>query len=155
MNLVNNEYIKTSVFSMYCSQAKAVDEWDDNKLDFFSKITSVIINYCQAKKKHIDEFYIRISDLENQQYIKIQEIPVARQAILNAILFAVYNNDIEMLNKLRLIPIHKSEISQEELGENLDYILNYSIDINEYIIHLLLGHLLHRLITTRARTHQL
>ena len=133
MYLVNNEYIITTNFSMYCEIVKAADECNDNKLEFFEKITRVIINYEQAKKEHIDEFYIRVSDLQKLQYVKTQEIPIARQTILNAILFAAYNNDIEILKQLTQIPINKYELSQDELGENLDYILNHSMDINEYI----------------------
>lgn len=133
MYLVNNEYIITTNFSMYCEIVKAADECNDNKLEFFEKITRVIINYEQAKKEHIDEFYIRVSDLQKLQYVKTQEIPIARQTILNAILFAAYNNDIEILNKLTSISIQKREIPQQELGENLDYVLNHSMDINEYI----------------------
>lgn len=53
--------------------------------------------------------------------------------ILNAILYAAYNMDIEMLQKLTVIPIQKQQLSQDELGDNLDYILNHSINLNEYI----------------------
>jgi len=133
MNIVNNEFIKFDEFTIFCEIVKASDENNDNKLEFFQKIISTIMKYKKENKTHSNEFYIRITDLENQEYIKIQEIPVERQTILNAILFAAYNNDIDMLNKLTLIPIQKYELSQEELGENLDYILTHSMDINEYI----------------------
>ena len=91
------------------------------------------MDYNKTNKTHIHEFYIRISDIENYEYFKTKEITIERQTIQNAILFAAYNNDIEILKQLTTIPIQKYELSQEEVGENLDYILNHSIDINEYI----------------------
>ena len=133
MNLINYEYIKLPRFSAFREAVIASDENNTNKLKFFEKIISTMIDYEKENRTHIDELYIKTSDLQIQQYIKIEEIPIARESILNAILFAVYDNDIEMLKKLRLIPIKKYELSQDELGDNLDYILNHSININEYM----------------------
>jgi len=134
MKQVNYEYIKLNKYLIFLEIVKASDEEDDKKLEFFQKIIRTILTYEKTNREHINEFYIRISDLEKQEYLKIKEITVERQTILNAILFAVFNNDIETLKKLTSIPIHKNEIPQSELGDNLDYILNHSIDLNEYIM---------------------
>ena len=102
--------------------------------EFFQKIIRTIMAYEKSGRIHVSDFYIKISELEQYEYLKEMEVTIERQAILNAIIFAVYNNDIEILNKLRLIPIKKHQLSQSDVGENLDYILNHSIDIQEYII---------------------
>ena len=133
MNLVNYEYIKLHRFLIFLEILEASEEKDDNKLEFFQKIIRTIIDYEKNNRIHINDFYIKITDLENQEYFKTKEITIERETILNAILFAAYNNDIEMLKQLTIIPVQKHEISQSEIGENLDYILNHSIDINEYI----------------------
>lgn len=134
MSLINYEYMKLHRFLIFLEIVTAADKGDDNKLEFFQKIIRTIMDYEKANGIHINDFYIRITELEQQEYLKEMEVTIERQTILNAILFAVYNNDIEMLNKIRLIPIQKSQLSQSEVGENLDYILNHSIDIEEYIM---------------------
>ena len=133
MNLVNYEYIKLDTFSIFTEIIKSLDEEDDARLNFFQKLNGIIMDYEREYRIHISDFYIRISDLENQQCLNIDKIPVERQIVLNSILYAVYNNDLEMLDKLTSIDIQNYEILQSELGGNLNYILNHSMDINEYI----------------------
>ena len=69
------------------------------------------MDYERANKTLINEFYIKISDIETQEHLKDIEITVERQMILNAILYAAYNMDIEMLQKLTAIPIQKHQLS--------------------------------------------
>ena len=133
MNLVNYEYVKLERFLIFFEIVEAAERNDDNKMEFFQKIIRTIMDYEKANRIKMSEFYIKITDIENHEYFKTKEITIERQTIQNAILFAAYNNDIEILKKLTTIPIQKYELSQEEVGENLDYILNHSIDINEYI----------------------
>lgn len=134
MNLVNYEYVKLDQFLIFSKIIEASEKNDHNKLEFFQKIIRTIKKYEKINRTHINEFYIRISDIENKGYFETKEITVEREIILNAILFAAYNNDIEMLKSLTKIPIQKCELSAPELGANLDYILNHSININEYIM---------------------
>ena len=133
MNLVNYEYLKLNRFLIFCEILDASDENDEKKQAFFQKIVRTIMDYEKTNRIHISDLYIKIADIENHKYFKTKEITIEREMILNAILFAAYNNDIEILKKLTIIPIQKYELSQSELGESLDYILNHSIDLNEYI----------------------
>lgn len=133
INLVNYEYVKLERFLIFLEIVEAAERNDDNKMEFFQKIIRTIMDYEKANGIKMSEFYIKITDIENHEYFKKEEITIEREIIQNAILFAAYNNDIEILKKLTQIPIQKYELSQEEVGENLDYILNHSIDINEYI----------------------
>ena len=133
MNLVNYEYVKLEKFLIFLEIVEASEQNDDNKLEFFQKMYRTFMNYEKANRIYLNEFYIRIDDIDNHEYFKTKEITIEREIILNAILFAAYDNDIEILNKLTLIPINKYELSQDDLGKNLDYILTHSMDINEYI----------------------
>lgn len=133
MNLVNHEYVKLSRFDIFLEIVEASEQNDDNKLEFFQEMYRTIMEYEKANRININEFHIRIDDIDNHEFFKSKEITIEREIILNAILFAAYNNDIEILKQLTQIPINKYELSQDELGENLDYILTHSIDINEYI----------------------
>lgn len=133
MNLVNYEYVKLDRCLIFYGIVTATDDKNDDKVDFFQKIIRTIMDYERANKTLINEFYIKISDIETQEHLKDIEITVERQMILNAILYAAYNMDIEMLQKLTATPIQKHQLSQDELGDNLDYILNHSINLNEYI----------------------
>ena len=133
MNLVNHKYVILDRLSIFLKMVEASEQNDDNKLEFFQEMYRTIMEYEKANRICLSEFYIRIDDIENHEYFKTKEITIEIEIILNAILFAAYNNDIEILKQLTQIPINKYEISRDELGENLDYILNHSMDIKEYI----------------------
>lgn len=133
MNLVNHKYVILDRLSIFLEIVEASEQNDDNKLEFFQEMYRTIMEYEKANRICLSEFYIRIDDIENHEYFKTKEITIEREIILNAILFAAYNNDIEILKQLTSITINKYELSQDELGENLDYVLNHSMDINEYI----------------------
>lgn len=132
MELANNQYIKLNKFDIIKEILKATDEEDNSKTIFFQNLLRTVMDYEKKNKLHIECFYIGINELQNQEFFKISEIPITRQTLLNAILIAIFNNDIDIAQKITSFII-KKELLPSELGDLLDYILNNSIDMKEYI----------------------
>ena len=105
MNLVNHEYVKLNRFDIFLEIVEASEQNDDNKLEFFQEMYRTIMEYEKANRINISEFNIRIDDIDNHEFFKSKEITIKREIILNAILFAAYNNDIEIIKQLTQIPI--------------------------------------------------
>lgn len=134
MNLINKEYIKIDHLDIFEETLKASDEENKEKLIFFQKLLHTITDYKKKNKHHIGIVYIKISELKNPKILNISEIPIERQTILNAILYATFNNDIDMIKRLISKTIMKNEVLPSELEDTiLDYILDHSIDMNEYL----------------------
>lgn len=133
MNLINKEYIKIDKLGIFSEILSASDKEDKEKLIFFQKLLHTVMDYKKENKHNTETIYIRISDLKEPEILKISEIPIERQTILNSILYATFNNDTDMIKKLISKTIMKNEVLPNELGDTLDYVLAHSIDMNEYI----------------------
>ena len=91
----------------------------------------VFFDYELEKKKHISYIYISTDNSYIKKFLEKSEIFISRQTVLNALIFATVNNDIDIVQKLSLI-ISKKEFLPSELGDLLEYVLTHSMDINEY-----------------------
>ena len=133
MYLVNEEYIEINEFGIFTEIVRASDKNDFKRVKFFEQLLQIVLNYKKKNKRNIETIYIRISDLKEPEMLKISEIPIERQVILNALLYAAFENDIDMIKEISSLSIGKNELLSNELGNTLNYILCHSIDMNEYL----------------------
>lgn len=131
MELINNKYVKFSNFDLCYQQVKGSEIGDESREIYFNKIMMVLLDYQRAKKNHISYIYINKDNFYIQQILEKSEIMISRQTVLNALVFATFNNDIDIMRQLSLL-ISKKKFLPKELGNLLDYVLSHSMDINEY-----------------------
>ncbi|MBE6152484.1 MAG: hypothetical protein E7165_04155 [Firmicutes bacterium] len=131
MELINNNYVKFSKFDLCYQQVKESETGDENREIYFNKIMRVFFDYEREKKHHISYIYISTDNSYIKELLEKSEIFISRQTVLNALMFATVNNDIDIAQKLSLI-ISKKEFLPSELGNLLEYVLTHSMDINEY-----------------------
>ena len=117
----------------YSKNRNETDEKNNDKIVFFQKLLETVIEYEKKRKVHINNIYISIDSLNNPWIFKISELPIKRQTLLNATLFAVYNGDMDIVKKMTSFFL-ENEMSTNELGGLVDYVLEHSMDMNEFIV---------------------
>lgn len=132
MELVNNKYIEIDRFDIFGGQVEASDQGDKAKMRYFDKLIRTLLDYEKQKKKFIMSIYIDKDSDYAKKYVNFNNITIRRQAIINAILLAMLNNDIDIAIKLKTY-IYKKSVLPTELGDMLDYVLEHNIDICEYL----------------------
>ena len=133
MELVTRNYIKatkTDIFNMLIKYSY------DKALECDLKnILKLILDYEQANNYNsVCEFYINKSNKFFQRIIQIiynNNLPIKRQSIINASVYALYNNEIDIAKKLTKY-FSYNEINPLYLNELKDYVLDHSLNINEY-----------------------
>ena len=133
MELINSRYIGLDKFSIFSEIVKATDEENNTKIAFFQKLLTTLLKYEKERKTHANAIYISMDSLCNPRLFPTPELPIKRQTLLNATLFAGYNGDIDTAQKLTSF-FPRNEISPNELGELEDYVLEHSMDMNEYFV---------------------
>lgn len=133
MKLVNHNFIqldKMDIFHEFVKSPKL--KVDSKKLEFFQKVFDTLSDYEREYRETINTLYISIDNLTDTTIIKVSALPIERQRLLNATLFAIYNKDFEIVSNLTSFFI-KKEVLPSELGNVLDYVLDHSLDMNEYL----------------------
>jgi len=128
LELVNKKFIKLDKFDIYGRLVKTTENIDN---EFISNLIRLFFDYEKENKCFIKEFYIHVNDTQFNEIIDINNIPIRRDGIRNAALFAFLTNNLDLAKKLEEF-IHKKIVYPYELGNLLDYVLENSIDINEY-----------------------
>lgn len=129
MERINNNYIKVTKPDIFLQIAKESDSNNSSKLAYFEDLITTILEYEKENNDHIYDIFLPISDFNE---IDLLYIPIKRQTIINAYLFANMNNELALSIKLKGL-IAKKELNLKELGNLEIYILNHSMDLNEYI----------------------
>lgn len=132
MKLVNHKFIQLDKMDIFHEFVKLSDDNNSKKLEFFQKVFDTLSDYEKEYREMINTLYISIDNLTDTTLIKISDLPIERQRLLNATLFAIYNQDFEIVSKLTPFFI-KKEVLPYELGNALDYVLDHSLDMNEYL----------------------
>lgn len=133
MELITSKYIKMSKFDLFTQIVAAQDEKKYKKLKFFRKLVNSVMEYEREKKRTvIDYIYVSVDCLKDFGILDVSNLPISRQSVLNAILFATFAGDIEMVQKLSAF-MNKTQNDPLELGDILSYVLKHSMDINEYM----------------------
>ena len=124
MELVNKNYAKLNRDDIYSGYLNGY-QTDKEKYKYYQKVVAALSKYENRRRKDLPEIYVERKDLS-------EEIPIKRQTLINAYLYACLNGKMDIANKIKNYIVEK-EVSLNELGEELsDYVLEHSININEY-----------------------
>lgn len=128
MELINNNFIKLSKFDILL---EIQNSENIVKLNFFQRLLHVILEYERVQKEFVDFVYISIKDLSSLNIFNLNQIPLTRNSIFNATLFAINENNLDVAQKLKEY-FSKEKIYKEEMPELFSYVLEHNIDMNEY-----------------------
>jgi len=131
MEIINKEYVKIDKRDLFIEQVRASS--DDNKfnLNFFQNLTRIIYDYERENHRTINELYIKTNSLCYKELSKTIQFPIERQTIINAIVFAIINNEINIALQLKKY-IKQNRIFPSQLEKLLDYVLINGINTNEF-----------------------
>ena len=121
MEIINKEYVKIDKSDLFIEQVRASS--DDNKfnLNFFQNLTRIIYDYERENHRTINELYIKTNSLCYKELSKTIQFPIERQTIINAIVFAIINNEINIALQLKKY-IKQNRIFPSQLEKLLDYV---------------------------------
>lgn len=128
MELINNNFIKLSKIDIFL---EIQNQENIAKLNFFQRLLNVILEYERLEKVKFDYIYMSIKDLLDLNILDLNKIPITRNSLFNATLFAIYSGEVEVAQKLRKY-FYKDKIYKEEIPDLFNYVLEHSIDMNEY-----------------------
>lgn len=128
MELINNNFIKLSKIDIFL---EIQNQENIAKLNFFQRLLNVILEYERLEKVKVDYIYISIKNLLDLNILDLNKIPITRNILFNATLFAIYSGEVEVAQKLRKY-FYKDKIYKEEIPDLFNYVLEHSIDMNEY-----------------------
>ena len=128
MELINNHYIKTDEFDIFVEIVKASESGNVYKQKYFQNLIKNILEYEKKSKNYISEIFLPKNDFTKEE---ILNVPIKRQTILNAYVFASISGEITLSSEISKF-LSKKEILSNELDNISDYILEHSINIDEY-----------------------
>lgn len=128
MELINNNFIKLSKIDIFL---EIQNQENIAKLNFFQRLLNVILEYERLEKVKFDYIYMSIKDLLDLNILDLNKILITRNSLFNATLFAIYSDEVEVAQKLRKY-FYKDKIYEEEIPYLFNYVLEHSIDMNEY-----------------------
>lgn len=132
MELINNKYIKINRNDIFLGQAKALNANNKVILKYYENLTKVLIDYEKETKEFVKEIYISKESKYICHFLLDFNISINRQSVLNALIFATLSNEVDITRKLSEIILNRDK-DFEKSEKLLNYILNHSMDINEYI----------------------
>lgn len=129
MELVNSNYVRIEKFDVFSLMNKYVEKQEYEKLDFVQKIFNKMCEYEKDNKVYIKDVYVSInSDIFVDEY-DFMMLSIERSSIINAYYYSCLNGD--EIKDLKFYSI-KKDVKACELGEHLDYVLNNTINPDEY-----------------------
>ena len=128
MEQINNQYIKLNRIDVFIEIAKSLKQKNTSKREYFHNLIYTIMSYEKENNQTIDNLFLNKSDFNDQDLINI---PITRQSLINAYIFANINNDIIFAYEIKKI-LPEKYILPNELGHLKNYILTNNIDLNEY-----------------------
>ena len=133
MHLINKNYIKINVADFFHVMAH---EKNPTIIKFFQKIQQIVMDNKNPAYRngeyHRKGIYVSISDLINQNIFDISKLKIARESIINASIIALYNDELDIAQKLSFF-LEKSSYVVAELGDLADYVLENNMSISEYL----------------------
>ena len=128
MELVNFEYIKIEKIDIFNELLNYSEANNDYMKNYFQKLLDTILKYEKESKKFIKDIYLHRSDFTIKE---VRNMPIKRQTVINAYVYANIYNDVFWKDEIGNY-ILKKEVTLDELFNTVNYILEHSIDINEY-----------------------
>lgn len=130
MELINKEYIKIDKSDLFLEQVRASSNGNKFNLKFFQDLTRTIYDYEKKNHRTINELYIKTDSPCYKELSKTIQFTIKRQTIINAMIFAIMNNQTNIALQLKEY-IKQNEIVPNQLGNLSDYVLINSKNINE------------------------
>ena len=128
MELINNHYIKIDKYDIFVGIVKASETKNIYKQEYFKNLIDTLLEYEKESKINISEIFLPVNDFTKEE---ILNIPIKRQTILNAYVFANISGEKVLSAKINKF-LSKKEVFSSELVNISDYILDHSMNIDEF-----------------------
>lgn len=130
MELINKDYIKIDKSDLFIEQVRASSNGNKFNLKFFQDLTRTIYDYEKENHRTINELYIKTNSPCYKELSKTIQISIERQTIINAMIFAIMNNQTNIALQLKEY-IKQNRIFPSQLGSLSDYVLTNGMNTNE------------------------
>ena len=125
MELVNNDFAKVDkVDLLYLTT-------DDSSKGVADKLLKDVLQYEKENNTYVGEFYLSTDSLYYHNLNNVNKFMVSRKSLLNALNYAGYTLAWDVILKLQPF-ISKKQVFLEELGNLSDFVMNHSMDFNEF-----------------------
>lgn len=125
MELVNNDFAKVDkVDLLYLTT-------DDSSKGVADKLLKDVLQYEKENNTYVGEFYLSTDGLYYHDLNNVNKFMVSRKSLLNALNYAGYTLAWDVILKLQPF-ISKKKVFLEELGNLSDFVMDHSMDFNEF-----------------------
>ena len=125
MELVNKDFAKVDkVDLLYLTT-------DDSSKGVADKLLKDVLQYEKENNTYVGEFYLSTDGLYYHDLNNVNKFMVSRKSLLNALNYAGYTLAWDVILKLQPF-ISKKQVFLEELGNLSDFVMDHSMDFNEF-----------------------
>lgn len=125
MELVNKEFAKVDHFDLFYLTTAASSKGVADKL------LKDVLQYEKENNTYVEEFYLSTDGLYYHDLNNVNKFMVSRKSLLNALNYAGYTLAWDIILKLQPF-ISKKQVFLEELGNLSDFVMDHSMDFNEF-----------------------
>lgn len=125
MELVNKEFAKVDKVDLFYLTS------DDSSKGVADKLLKDVLQYEKENNTYVGEFYLSTDGLYYHDLNNVNKFMVSRKSLLNALNYAGYTLAWDVILKLQPF-ISKKQVFLEELGNLSDFVMDYSMDFNEF-----------------------
>ena len=125
MELVNKEFAKVDKVDLFYLTS------DDSSKGVADKLLKDVLQYEKENNTYVGEFYLSTDGLYYHDLNNINKFIVSRKSLLNALNYAGYTLAWDIILKLQPF-ISKKQVFLEDLGNLSDYVMDHSMDFNEF-----------------------
>ena len=131
MEIINKEYVKIDKCDLFIEQVRASTEDNKFNINFFQNLTRIIYDYEKKNHRSINELYIKTDSLCYKKLQKTIQFSIKRQTVINAIIFALLNNETNIALQL-INHIKQDKIFPSQLDNLLDYVFINGMNTNDF-----------------------
>ena len=125
MELVNNDFAKVDKVDLFYLTT------DDSSKGVADKLLKDVLQYEKENNTYVGEFYLSTDGLYYHDLNNVNKFMVSRKSLLNALNYAGYTLAWDVILKLQPF-ISKKQVFLEELGNLSDFVMDHSMDFNEF-----------------------
>lgn len=125
MELVNKEFAKVDKVDLFYLAT------DDSSKGVADKLLKDVLQYEKENNTYVGEFYLSTDGLYYHDLNNVNKFMVSRKSLLNALNYAGYTLAWDVILKLQPF-ISKKQVFLEELGNLSDFVMDHSMDFNEF-----------------------
>lgn len=125
MERINKNYVRLDKFDLLCNS-------ENDKSGVVRDLLMCISEYEMSNNEYVGDFYMNVNGTYYSKLSSVYEFPIIRSSIINSFIYAGYKKDLNMLFQLNLF-VCLDSVSLDKLGNLSNYVLEHSIDFNEYL----------------------